>query len=704
MIVKKRFDDGWVSRVLCWGLLATNLGTLMAAERVIFEDDFGEASRGVRVRNLVGDPPPVGMGYRTDTPFGYLLKNWLIADAEPNKQRRAFWVIPEDADGTVESVGKQAGRSHNSVAYARTMVPEAVTDYTVEFRQWCHDNDTIGFVLGAPQPLVFHDGVEFSYQRQLPGTDTTVDDVYYKGVLGEGKIVGKAYMRQWVQHRIEVRGKQVRWFQNGERMLEGEVEGLPRGGYFGLRQRYERGTRIDDVRITIRDNAQTRAPKKNVLFIAIDDLRNDLGCYGNQQVKSPHIDRLASQGVRFDRAYCQYPICNASRASVLTGLRPDSTGANRNHTNNSFHFRSKIPKVRTLPQHFQRAGYRVGRVGKLYHYGVPREIGLESALDDRQSWQFAFYPRGEEKDEEEQLISYTPEKSSGWALSWMASKVGPLEHSDGKVATQAIELMEEMRDEPFFLAVGFYRPHVPSTAPESYFADYPYREVNLPEEDPSHLAQIPEAAFDRRLQTEAKRDDLRWFKRGYLATVTYVDEQIGRVVNALDELGIADRTIVVLWSDHGWMLGEHGQWEKRVLFEQSVRVPLIIRAPGVAGNGQATGQLAELVDLYPTLAELCGIPGPEDLEGKSLVGLLQDPNADGYDFAFSQVGRRDVVGRSVRTTRWRYTEWDRGEKGVQLYDHSKDPTEQVNLAHSAEHTEIIGELRGVLAEHYRGGE
>lgn len=673
-------------------------------QRLLFHDDFGPASRGERVPNLVSEPPPKGMGYRTDTPNGYLLKHWLIADSEPNLQRRAFWCIPENAEGEVEAVGKQAARSHNSVAFARTMIPDQASAYTIEFRQWCLDNDTIGFVLGAPQPAVEHGGSEFSYQRQLPGTDTTVNDIYYRGALGEGKIEGVAFMRQWVQHRIDVdlTRRHVTWLQNGQEILSGEVPTLRPGGYFGIRQRYERGTRYDDVKITIAEPARDRGtkPPPNVLFIAVDDLRTDLGCYGNEAMHSPHIDQLASEGVRFHHAYCQYPICNASRASVLTGLRPDSTGANRNHTNNSFHFRSKIPDAVTLPQRFQQAGYRVGRVGKLYHYGVPREIGKESALDDRQSWQFALYPRGAEKDEEDQLINYTPEKGIGWALSWMESKLRPEEHTDGKVATEAIRLMSDFRNEPFFLAVGFYRPHMPATAPSGAFTPYPLDSVHLPNDPAEHLQHIPEPAFDRRLQTKANLDDLRRFKRAYLATITYVDQQIGRVLAGLDELGLWDNTIVVLWSDHGWMLGEHGQWEKRVLFEESLRVPLVIHAPSAQGNGKASERMVELVDLYPTLTELCGLSTPENLEGKSLAPLLQEPTQDWPSPAFSQIGREDVVGRSVRTPRWRYTEWDHGAKGSQLYDHHADPRELRNLAGDPTHRDTVDALRSRLREHF----
>lgn len=235
------------------GLLLGLGAPLSGAEKVIFADDFGAASRGERVRNLVADPEPVGMAYTTDTPYGYRMKQWIVADAEPDKSRRSFWCIPERADGAVETYAQQSARSHDSIAFTGIALPAGATDYAIEFRQWCNDNDTIAFVLGATRPIMAHDGVEFGYQRQLPGTDTTVKDIYYKGALGEGKIENQAMMRQWADHRIEVRGTKISWSQNGVTLLERVVATLKPGGYFGIRQRYERGTRYDDVKITLID-------------------------------------------------------------------------------------------------------------------------------------------------------------------------------------------------------------------------------------------------------------------------------------------------------------------------------------------------------------------------------------------------------------------------------------------------------------------
>lgn len=445
----------------------------------------------------------------------------------------------------------------------------------------------------------------------------------------------------------------------------------------------------------------------NVVFIAVDDLNNDLGSFGHPVVKSPHIDRLASRGVRFTRAYCQYPICNHSRTSVMTGLRPDTIGLTDNSMLNTVHFRSNMPDVVTLPQLFRQHGYVAARVGKIYHYGVPREIGTESALDDKESWDLALYPRGVDKDEEELLKNCTPRRKTGTALAWHASDADPLEHTDGKVATEAIRLMEEYKERPFFLAVGFYRPHVPAIAPRKYFELYPAGQVRLPVEPPEHLAGIPKAAFDPqfdrlRFDPDEQADCLADFKRAYYATVSFVDEQIGRVVDAVERLGLAERTVIVLWSDHGWLLGEHRQWEKRSLFEPSARTPLVISAPGRKGNGRAASRVVEFIDIYPTVADLCGLPPPDRLEGKSLTPLLDTPDTAWNRPAYTQVSRRGIEGRSVCDERWRYTEWNGGEKGIELYDHHRDPNEYRNLAGDPSHREVAARMRQILRRPLHG--
>jgi uncharacterized sulfatase len=443
------------------------------------------------------------------------------------------------------------------------------------------------------------------------------------------------------------------------------------------------------------DAAPAQASKPlNVLFLVSDDLNTDMGHYGHPLVKTPHLDRLAARGVRFDRAYCQYPLCNPSRASFLTGRRPDTTGVLENAT----HFRKNLPDVATLPQVFSRRGYFAARVGKLYHYGVPSQIGTPG-LDDPPSWQVAVNPRGKEKDEEDRCVYYTGnQKSMGGSLTWYVSEGSDEEQTDGKVASEAIRLLEENKDKPFFLAVGFYRPHVPCVAHQKWFDLYPLDRVQLPKEPAEHLKNIPAAAPNVKPHNYGVEEDkLRQMIRAYYASVSYLDSQVGRVLGALDRLGLAGNTAVVFFGDHGWALGEHGQWQKMSLFERSARVPLIIAAPGAKGNGRPCGRTVELVDLYPTLAELAGVPAPPGYEGTSLKPLLENPQAPWAEPAYTQVRRgANLMGRSVRTERYRYTEWDEGKAGAELYDYDADPREFNNLAPDPRHAGVVAEMKRLL--------
>ncbi len=439
----------------------------------------------------------------------------------------------------------------------------------------------------------------------------------------------------------------------------------------------------------------TAVNKYNVLFIAADDLNTCLGCYGHPLVKSPNIDRLAARGVRFDRAYCQYPLCNPSRSSLLSGLRPDTTRIFANATP----VRRVFPNIVTLPQLFKNHGYFSARVGKIYHYGVPREIGT-SGLDDAPSWNQVVNPRGRDRDDEADVINFTPQKGLGAALSWMEAKGMDEEQTDGKVAAETIRLLEAHGDKPFFIAAGFYRPHVPDIATKRYFDLYPLEKINLPVEPADHLANVPPIALTcKPLNYGLEAENLRIFKRAYFASTSFMDAQVGKVLNALDRLGLADKTIVVFWGDHGWALGEHGQWQKRLLFEESARVPLIIALPKAKAKG-ACRRTVEFVDVYPTLADLCGLPPPANLAGRSLRPLLENPDAKWDKPAITQVlrgeGRERSMGYSVRTERWRYTEWTGGQAGVELYDHDNDPHEWRNLAQDEKFTETVAELKKLL--------
>jgi uncharacterized sulfatase len=426
--------------------------------------------------------------------------------------------------------------------------------------------------------------------------------------------------------------------------------------------------------------------KPNVLFISVDDLACSLGCYGDLIAKTPHIDRLSASGVRFDRAYNQLPLCNPTRASLMTGLRPDTIKV----YDLDRHFREEVPDVVTLSQQFMQAGYFAGRVGKIYHYNVPASIGTDG-FDDPPSWQRTVNPKGRDKDEEDLIFNAEPHRKISAALSWLAADGEDGEQTDGMITTEAIKIMEEKKDEPFFLAVGFFRPHTPFVAPKKYFDLYPVEDLRLPYAPEDDREDIPTAAFAHNCPIphyNLGKPVLLKALQAYYACVSFIDAQVGRLLDSLEELELADDTIVVFWSDHGYHLGEHGGiWQKRTLFEQASRAPLIIRAPGAGGHGTPSPRIVEFVDIYPTLTELAEVGNPEGLEGRSLAPLLTDPNAEWDGYAITQILRpaddrlaEPVMGCSIRTDRWRYTEWAEGKEGVELYDHWADPMEFDNLA------------------------
>jgi iduronate 2-sulfatase len=458
------------------------------------------------------------------------------------------------------------------------------------------------------------------------------------------------------------------------------------------------------------DAANARKP--NVLFIAVDDLNNHLGCYGHGLVRSPNIDRLAAGGVRFDRAYCQFPLCSPSRVSLMTGLRPDTTRIY--DLQKDFRKGTNITHAVTMPQLLRSNGYYVTRVGKMFHYGVPGQIGTEG-LDDPLSWDLAIFPRGRDRDEEDKVINLNrgednpernprrprPTNQLGAALAWHESEGSDDEFTDSLVADEAIRLLEESREKPFFLGVGFYRPHVPWIVPKRYFDLYPLEKISLPYNPPNDRDDIPPGALWVKKANYGRIDEeLRGAIRAYYASVTYVDKQIGRVLDALDRLKLRDNTIVILWGDHGWHLGEHGCWQKMSVFEESARVPLIIRVPGAKGNGRASARFVESLDVYPTVAEFCGVKAPKNLAGKSLLPLLKNPAKSWDRPAYTQVRHGNTndffMGYSVRTERWRYTEWDGGKRGVELYDHRSDPREFTNLASNVVYAKTVGEMRKLL--------
>lgn len=459
------------------------------------------------------------------------------------------------------------------------------------------------------------------------------------------------------------------------------------------------------------------AKKPNVLLILADDLNCRLGCYGDPMVQSPNIDRLAARGVRFDRAYCQYPLCNPSRTCFLTGLRPETTKVWENKTQ----FRETTPNAVSLGQTFQRAGYYAARVGKLYHYGVPAQIGTDG-LEDPASWNDRFNPKGRDVDEVSMIqgIEVGSDGKSRWRtgfplnglgakLSRLAAEGDDIEQTDGKIAEEAIRLLEKNKDRQFLLAVGFFRPHTPYVSPKKYFELYPPGKIQLPTVPAGYRDTVPKAALPFKPDEEGMNDDQRREAiQAYLASVSFMDAMTGRVLDALHRLGLDKNTVVVFKSDHGYHLYEHQLWQKMTLFEDAARVPFIVALPDGKNAGKTCRRTVETVSLHATLADLCGIQSPDSLDGVSFRRLVDDPNAAWERPAITQLRRGNVggqakkplagvMGYSVRTERWRYTQWgDAGAQGEELYDHDADPRELKNLAAEPGQEKTLKELRALL--------
>ncbi|MBD3376298.1 sulfatase-like hydrolase/transferase [candidate division KSB1 bacterium] len=443
----------------------------------------------------------------------------------------------------------------------------------------------------------------------------------------------------------------------------------------------------------------------NILFIAADDMNTDLGCYGDPVVKTPNLDHLATMGVRFDRAYCQQPLCGPSRASVMSGLRPNTTGFV--HLRDDI--RELVPDVVTLGQYFQNRGYYVGRAGKIYHYDNPSGIGTDGH-DDIATWQERFNPAGMDKLQEENIIRYPGGETGrkgrlGISMAWWDPESADEDHTDGMVATRAIEMIDRNKDKPFFVAAGFYNPHCPYVAPKKYFDLYPLDQITMPDLDEAKkdLEDVPPMAVQRDTKNwpyyfkDITVEEARKCKQAYYACISFVDAQVGRLLDALQERDLLDHTLIVFWSDHGYFIGEKGLWYKRKNFERSVRSPLIIAGPDIKARGQSCDQPVELLDLYPTLTDYAAADIPAHLEGKTLRPLLNDPDSSWNKPAISQVYHaQDAQGYSIRTKRWRYTEWNGGEAGTELYDHDNDPHEVINLAGRTEYAATVKKLSALL--------
>lgn len=442
---------------------------------------------------------------------------------------------------------------------------------------------------------------------------------------------------------------------------------------------------------------KTSPEKPNVLFIAADDMNNALSCYGHPLVKSPNIDRIASMGVRFDRAYCQFPLCGPSRTSLLSGLRPDSTRI----FDNRIAIRDARPDALTLPQHFRQNGWRSIRFGKMYHMDVPGSVGTNQ-WDDPQSWDQAVSPPGAEQKTAGHRNAIKTHQGTGWlAVSFTGDGK---DQADNAVAEMGMEAIASNPGKPLFLALGFVRPHVPNVAPARFFDLYPLANIPAPSNPPGDRDDIPKAseiaintrANDMGMDDTGKREAIQ----SYYASVSYMDWQVGRVLAALEKQNLLRKTIIAFWGDHGYHLGEHHRWHKRSLFEESARAPLIVAAPGRKGAGKGSRALVEFVDIYPTLAELGGLAVPGHCEGQSFVPLLDNPARRWKTAAFTQmhVPQENIVGRAARTDRYRYMRWTGpgSDTAEELYDHRADPREFDNVGAKAEQAAALKEMRAVL--------
>jgi len=450
--------------------------------------------------------------------------------------------------------------------------------------------------------------------------------------------------------------------------------------------------------------ASTTRP--NVLFVAVDDLRPEFGAYGHSYIHSPNLDRIAKAGVTFNRAYCQQAVCSPSRTSVMTGTRPDTNKVWDLET----HFRTALPNVVTLGQHFKTHGYFVQGMGKIYHGG----------FDDAPTWSVPWQtPRsgGAYAKPENIALANRPadpaavEPGKGGKRSAKKAARGPRGpafeagdvadnyYTDGKTAELAVATLRELsrRQEPFFLAVGFAKPHLPFVSPKKYWDLYDPAKIQLAPnkfrpKDAFEFSIVPggELRSYHGIPAGSIPDDLaRQLKHGYYAAISYMDAQLGRVLDELDRLGLRDNTIIVLWGDHGWKLGEHDAWCKHTNCEHDTNAPLLVAAPGLPQRGVRTNALVEFVDIYPTLADLAGLPLPAHLEGLSFKPVLERPDRSWKTAAFSQYPRsldgKPIMGYSMRTDRHRFTVWvQRNDHSkvaaVELYDHQNDPQENTNVA------------------------
>jgi len=432
--------------------------------------------------------------------------------------------------------------------------------------------------------------------------------------------------------------------------------------------------------------------KPNVLFIISDDLTaTAVSSYENKTCKTPNIDKLASEGVQFTKAYSQYPVCGPSRASFMSGYYPNAT-----KTFGYVSGRENIgPNRKTWSQLFKDNGYYTARVSKIYHMGVPIDIETGSnGEDDEASWTERFNSKGPEWSAkgEAELVQNNPdgsvERKGGNVMTIVKAEGDDLVHSDGRTAQKAIELIKKHKKNPFFLALGFVRPHVPFAAPKSYFDPYPFTNIVLPEKMKDDWNDIPKRGINyvTSVNGEMSLEQQQKAIAAYYASVSYMDAQVGRVLNTIKEEGLEDNTIIIFTSDHGFHLGEHDFWMKVSLHEESVRVPMIIKVPGKKPT--VCNSFVELLDLYPTIAELAGLKTSKHIQGKSLTKVLDNPEIEVRDMAFSvsQGGKSFLL----RTNKWAYIQYnENASAGIELFDMVNDPKQFENLAKQEKYSKVV---------------
>jgi iduronate 2-sulfatase len=489
--------------------------------------------------------------------------------------------------------------------------------------------------------------------------------------------------------------------------------------------------------------------KPNVIFVSFDDLRPELGCYGFEEIKTPNLDRLASEGVAFLNNYCQVAVCQPSRASYMTGLRPDSVRS----WHLGDHHRGAHPDIVTMPQYFKQFGYHTVSIGKIFHNHVPDSISFDEPdlrppeyrtadmVDrDAESFHYDSIITSEQIRLRAERIKARPGVKlygGGWGYGTAVESYDAPDDQfyDGAQTDLALETIARLKDmdEPFYLAMGYYRPHLPFIAPKKYWDLYDRENITpapnnyIPENAPGFaMNSMYElgSCYDMKGIVQhpvlgTMPDSIsRILKHGYYASVSYVDACFGRLMDGLEAMGIADNTIIVIIGDHGWKLGEHGSWGKMTNYEIDTRVPLIIRAEGIKGKGRSSERLTELVDVFPTLCELAGIDVAEYLQGTSMVPLLNDPDREWKTAIFSQFHRRPRVSidslrymaYAIRTERYHYIEWyfwDNENKepldyvASELYDHQTDPDENINIAEYPDNAKLLDELSRSLKAGWR---